>query len=125
MAKVTKIHQGKQTVRRHFIGEWLELKNMSVTDLVSALNDPDRDMSYPEIDKTQVYRWMKGQMPQAPMQARIAAVLGFEGEPERLLQDPTMDWLSTFFRDKTEEQKQKAIDMLKLLFDDRKTGTEG
>ena len=125
MAKVTKIHQGKQTIRRHFIGEWLETKGMAVSDLVAALNDPDRDSSLPEIDKTQVYRWLKGQMPGASTQARLAAIFGFEGEPGRLLQDPTIDWLSEFFRDKTEEQKQKAIDILKLLFDDKRTGTGG
>ena len=125
MAKVTKIHQGKQTVRRHYIGEWLELKNMAVSDLVAALNDPDRDSSLPEIDKTQVYRWLKGQMPGAATQARLAAIFGFEGEPERLLQDPSIDWISHFFKDKTEEQKQKAIDMLKILFSDSRTGTDG
>lgn len=126
MSKVTKIHQGKQTIRRHFIGEWLEAKHMSVADLLAALNDPERDMSFPEVDKTQVYRWMRGQMPQAHMQARIAAALGFDGEPEKLMQDPTMDWLATFFRDKTDEQKEKAIQMLKLMFDNMpKDGTNG
>lgn len=125
MAKVTKIHQGKQPVRRHFINEWLEAKQMTPVDLIEALNNPDRPMEYGEVDKSQVYRWLKGQMPQAAMQARVAAALGFEGEPDKLLQDPTMDWLSNFFRDKTEEQKEKAIQMLKLLFDTTKTGTDG
>lgn len=98
---------------------------MTPVDLVDALNDPDRSMDLTEVDKSQVYRWLKGQMPQAAMQNRIAAALGFEGEPEKLLQDPTMDWLADFFRDKTEEQKEKAIQMLKLLFDNNKTGTNG
>ena len=103
----------------------MEAKNLSVMDLVALLNDPDRDMALQEVDKTQVYRWLRGQMPQAPMQARIAAALGFEGETERLLIDPTMDWLTDFFRDKTEEQKEKAIQMLKLMFDTQKDGTNG
>lgn len=125
MAKVTKIHQGKQPVRRHYLAEWLEAKQMTPTDLLDVLNDPDRSMGLTEVDKSQVYRWIKGQMPQPAMQMRIAGALGFENEPDKLLQDPTMDWLSDFFRDKTEEQKEKAVQMLKLLFADIKTGTDG
>lgn len=98
---------------------------MTPVDLLAALNDPDRSMSLTEVDKSQVYRWLKGQMPQPAMQSRIAGILGFEDEPERLLQDPTMDWLSEFFRDKTEEQKEKAIQMLKLWFSENRTGTDG
>lgn len=125
MAKVTKIHQGKQPIRRHYLAEWLEAKQMTPTDLLDILNDPDRSMGLTEVDKSQVYRWIKGQMPQPAMQMRIAGALGFENEPDKLLQDPTMDWLSDFFRDKTEEQKEKAVQMLKLLFADIKTGTDG
>lgn len=98
---------------------------MTPVDLIEALNDPERSMDFTEVDKSQVYRWLKGQMPQAAMQLRIAAALGFEGEPDKLLQDPTMDWLAEFFRDKTEEQKEKAIQMLKLMFEQTKTGTGG
>ncbi len=98
---------------------------MTAPDLLAVLNDPERSMDLPEIDKSQVYRWMKGQMPQASAQIRIAGALGFEDDPEKLFQDPTMDWLAAFFRDKTEEQKEKAIQMLKLWFSEDKTGTDG
>lgn len=125
MSKVAKIHQGKQPVRRHYLVEWMEAKNMTAPDLLAVLNDPERSMDLPEIDKSQVYRWMKGQMPQASAQIRIAGALGFEDDPEKLFQDPTMDWLAAFFRDKTEEQKEKAIQMLKLWFSEDKTGTDG
>lgn len=125
MGKITNIHQGKQPVRRHFIAEWLEAKNMTPMDLLDALNDPERSMDLGEVDKSQVYRWLKGQMPQAPMQRRIAGAFGFEDQPDKLLQDPTIDWLSSFFEDKTESQKEKAIQMLKLMFPEGKTGTDG
>jgi hypothetical protein len=125
MAKISKIHQDKQPIRRHYLAEWLNAKGMSPVDLLAALNDPERSMTLAEVDKSQVYRWIKGQMPNPKMQSRIAGVLGFEDEPERLLQDPSMDWFSEFFRDKTEEQKQKAIQILKLWFEENKTGTEG
>jgi hypothetical protein len=126
MPNISKIHQNKQPIRRHYIVEWLEAKGMTPVDLISALNDPERSMDLPEVDKSQVYRWLKGQMPQAAMQYRVAAALGFEGEPEKLLQDPALDWLNGFFKDKTEEQKEKAIQVLKLMFESAgKDGTNG
>lgn len=125
MATVSKIHGNKRPIRRHYLAEWLEARGLKAMDLVELLNDPERSSEYSEIDKTQVYRWLRGQMPQPAMQVRIAAALGFEDDPDKLLQDPTLDWLSDFFRDKTEEQKEKAIQMLKLMFSEDKTGTTG
>ena len=125
MATVSKIHGNKRPIRRHYLAEWLEARGLKAMDLVELLNDPERSSEYSEIDKTQVYRWLRGQMPQPAMQLRIAAALGFEDDPDKLLQDPTLDWLSDFFRDKTEEQKDKAIQMLKLMFSEDKTGTTG
>lgn len=97
---------------------------MTPVDLLNSLNDPDRNMEFGEVDKSQVYRWLKGQMPNPGMQLRLAAVLGFEGEPERILQHPTIDWLSEFFRERTEAETEKAIQMLKLMFPGTKTGTD-
>lgn len=125
MATVSRIHGNKRPIRRHYLAEWLEARGLKAMDLVELLNDPERSSEYSEIDKTQVYRWLRGQMPQPAMQVRIAAALGFEDDPDKLLQDPTLDWLSDFFRDKTEEQKEKAIQMLKLMFGEDKTGTTG
>lgn len=116
MAKISKIHQGKQPVRRHYIAEWLDAKGMTPVDLLNTLNDPERSMDLTEVDKSQVYRWLKGQLPHPSMQGRISGALGFADEPEKILQDPTIDWLYQFFRDKTDEQKEAAITVLKLFF---------
>ena len=94
MAKVSKIHQSKQPVRRHYLAEWLEARSLKPMDLVELLNDPERSSEFTEIDKTQVYRWLRGQLPHPGTQLRIASVLGFEGEPEKLMQHPSIDWLS-------------------------------
>lgn len=123
MTKVSKIHQNKQPVRRHYLAEWLEARGMKPMDLVELLNDPERSSEFSEIDKTQVYRWLRGQLPQPATQLRIASALGFEGEPEKLLQHPSMDWLSEFFKKRTEDETEKAIQMLKLMFPEGKTGT--
>lgn len=97
---------------------------MSVADLLEKLNDPDRPMALKEVDKSQAYRWLKGQMPQPQMQKRIADSLDME-DPAQLLRNPTDDWLARFFDDKTEKQKESAVQMLKLWFESQKTGTDG
>jgi transcriptional regulator with XRE-family HTH domain len=124
MAKVTKIHQSKSPVRRHFIAEWMEARGMSASDLVEALNDPDRFSELGYIDKSQVYRWLKGQMPQAAHQARIAAALGHEDDPSIILRAPEADWLARFFEDRSREELERMKTMLEAAFP-RKTGSGG
>lgn len=113
MEPVTQIHKSKQPRRPHFIAEWAEARNMSQADLARELG----------ADKSVISRWFNGTTPGTDWQERLAAL--FNCEPDSLFRDPHDDWLAKFFRDKTEEQKQKAIDMLKLLFDEQRTGTGG
>lgn len=123
MASVSRIHPGKQPVRRHFLNEWLEAKGMKPMDLLDALNDPDRMSDLPIIDKSQVYRWLKGQLPQAAQQKRIAQAIG--QEPEDLLRHPIDDWLAKFFSDRTREEAERAKKMLEAAFPPTLTGTDG
>lgn len=116
MAKITKIHQNKRTVRRHFLAEWLEARNMKPMDLVELLNDPDRSADFAEVDKAQVYRWLKGQMPQAAMQMRIAAALGFEDDPTKFLRPPEADWVMDFFEGRSREELERMKTMLQAAF---------
>lgn len=111
MKKLTRIHAGKQPVRRHFIKEWMEVRGIEPADLVEAL----------DVDKSQVYRWIKGQLPQPKYQERIAAM--FELEPEALLRHPDDDWMARFFegRDIAERERiKKAMELSWPL----KTGTD-
>lgn len=123
MSKVTKIHQSKQPVRRHFLGEWLEARELTPPALLELLNDPDRANEYGEVDKSQVYRWLKGQLPQPHMQIRLAAVLGFEGDPGKLLRPPEVDWMNDFFQDKSREERARIKMMLEAAFPTQKSGT--
>lgn len=109
------IHQGKEPVRRHFLKEWLDDKGMTPTELLEALNDPERSMDLPGIDKSQVYRWLKGQMPQKAMQVRIAAALEMK-DPAELLRAPQDDWLTKFFEERSLEEKERARQMLEAAF---------
>ena len=45
---------------------------MEVMDLVRLLNEPE---DAPPLDKSQVYKWLKGQLPRGPNLLRVAAAL--------------------------------------------------
>lgn len=114
MSNTTKIHQGKTPIRIHFIEEWAEKRGLRQKDIVSEL----------DVDKGLVSKWFnKGVLPGPEYLERLAALFGTD--VHGLFQDPEDDWLAKFFRDKTEEQKEKAIQMLKIMFDNKKEGTNG
>lgn len=100
---------------------------MDPMDLVNALNEAE-DMSEAPIDKSQIYKWLKGQLPHAPTQLRIAAaleLLNFETgqpDPELLLAHPSQDWIARKFKDRSTADFERAKQMLELAFPD-KTGT--
>lgn len=120
MAKLARIHQNKQPIRRHFLPEWLEAKGLDAPALLALLNDPDRSSHLNEVEKSQVYRWLKGQMPGPAHQERVAAVLQIE--PEALLRHPDDDWVARFLdgRDKDEVLRIKAT--LESAFPKKGTG---
>lgn len=115
MTNITKIHQGKQPVRRHYIAEWLEVRGMSPMDLLAALNDPERSIDLAEVDKSQVYRWLKGQLPHPPMQLRIKEVLELDDAGD-LLRPPENDWFAQFIKDRDEDEIARMKLMLETAF---------
>lgn len=115
MSNISKIHQDKQPVRRHFIAEWLQARGMSAMDLLGALNDPDRPMELSEVDKSQVYRWLKGQLPHSSMQLRIKDALGLD-DPADLLREPDNDWFSQFFKDRSDDEIERMKVLLETAF---------
>lgn len=73
-----------------------------------------------DADRSTVYRWLKGQLPQPDMQERLAAL--FEIEPEALLRSPDDDWLSRFFEGRAREDRERIKQAMELAWP--KTGTE-
>ncbi len=127
MTQVTEIHKNKSPVRRHFLAEWLEWRNLTPADLLDALNDPERSMDLGYIDKSQVYRWLKGQMPQPAMQRRIAEGLDLN-DPADLLRapDPIGDWFVEFVRGRSADEIERIQQTLQAAFPSTdKTGTDG
>lgn len=127
MGKTSTIHDRKGTFRRHCLAEWLEERRMDPMDLLNALNESGAEEP---IQKSQVYRWLKGQLPHKPTQIRIAAVLNLldiesgEPAPELLMRKPEEVWFALKIRNRSEEERERIKQMIELAFPDR-TGTNG
>jgi transcriptional regulator with XRE-family HTH domain len=109
----TVIHAGKTPIRIHFIVEWAERRNLKQTDIVREIG----------ADKGLVSRWFDGTVPKAEYLEKLAGLFGTT--VHGIFRHPDDDWLTKFFHDKTEEQKEKAIQMLRLMFQSNRTGTDG
>jgi hypothetical protein len=126
MKQVSKIHQQKTPNRRHYINEWLEIREMDAMDLLRELNEADT--SLPAIDKSQVYRWLKGQLPQRHMQARIAGALSIvdvetgDPDPAGIFRDPNLDWFARQVKDRSEDELRRLRSIVENAFPP-KTGT--
>lgn len=109
-----KIHAGKTPVRRHFIPEWAEKRDISQSEIGREIG----------ADKSLVSRWFSGTKPGEEYLQKLAALLVHQDkdatDPDvaALFRDPNDDWLMKFFKDRSEAEKEKAIEMLKLMFRD-------
>lgn len=111
MKRITQIHGRKKPIRRHFLAEWLEARNMEPMDLVNALNESGQ---YEYLDKTQVYRWLRGTLPQPENQRRIEAELRIE--ENALLRHPDQDWLAEFFAGRQKEETERIKQAMELAW---------
>ena len=113
MSNVTQIHSDKTPIRVHFIVEWAEKRNLKQADIVREVG----------ADKGLVSRWFDGTVPKQEYLEKLAAL--FDTDIHGIFRHPEDDWLARFFRNKSEEQRAHAIEMLRLLFkNDDKTGTD-
>lgn len=113
MSNIDKIHGNKTPQRIHFIPEWAEKRGLKQADIAREL----------DVEKGLVSKWFRGTLPKFDYLERLSSLLATD--VSGLFRHPDDDWLSQFFKDKTEEQKEQAIDMLKLFFKHTKTGTDG
>lgn len=77
---------------------------MRASDLIEQL----------DADRSTVYRWLDGQMPQPHWQERIAAL--FSIEPDVLLRHPDDDWLARFFQGRNEEEIARIKQAMELAW---------
>ena len=112
MSNIPKIHADKTPHRIHFLPEWAEKRDLKQVDIVREIG----------ADKGLVSKWWKGVLPKPEYLEKLAAL--FHTDVPGLFRHPDDDWLAKFFRDKTEDQKEAAISMLKILFEQqRRDGT--
>jgi transcriptional regulator with XRE-family HTH domain len=106
MDDVLRIHHGKTPVRIHFIAEWAALRGLKAVDIVNDLG----------ADPATVSRWFnEGNVPSAKYLEPLAEYLGAP-DANALFHDPQDDWIARLFQNVSENQKQKAIDVLTILF---------
>lgn len=129
MPKVSKIHSGKQSFRRHYLGEWMEERGMDPMEFLDAINE-GAGMEVSIIDKSQVYRWLKGQLPQKKTQMRIAAALGLldietnAPDPEMLLAHPAQIWIAGKLKGRSRDEINRVKQAVEAVLPTR-TGTDG
>lgn len=99
-------HYSSDIPRRHYIAEWSEKRGVKQADIVREIG----------ADKGSVSRWfVAGIIPTEKYLKPLADFLQVD-EVVDLFRHPDDDWLAKMFRDKTEEQKEAAIQMLKIFF---------
>lgn len=113
MSNVTKIHASKTPIRIHYIVEWAEKRGLKQADIVEQI----------DADKGSVSRWFSGTLPKPEYLERLADLFGTD--IHGLFRHPDDDWIARFLTSRSKQEKERAIDVLKLMFDSDKTGTEG
>lgn len=113
MNNPTEIHADKTPKRIHFIVEWAEKRNLKQADIVREIG----------ADKGLVSRWFDGTVPKGDYLIKLADLFGTD--IHGIFRHPDDDWLAKFFQDKTDRQREDAIQMLKLFFQRTRDGTNG
>lgn len=122
MNSLVRIHKGKQPISKHYLKEWLDERDMGAMDLLDEINKALPD----PIDKSQVYRWLKGQMPHDDMLVRIAGVLSIVDaetgapDPRGVLRDPNVDWIAQKLRGRSEDEVERVKQILDAAFPPKK-----
>ncbi|WP_037431614.1 helix-turn-helix domain-containing protein [Sinorhizobium fredii] len=101
--------------RLHFIPEWADKKGMKQVEVALRVG----------ASQSVVSRWYAGNMPLNDYLAKLADLFGIE--VHGLFLHPDEYWISRMLRGRSPAERQKAIDMLELLFkdEDGRTGTNG
>lgn len=117
MAQSAQTNEKDTGTRIHYIPEWATLRSMRQADIVKAF---PADMN---VNKSTVSRWFKGSLPEKRHLEGLGEIFGIE--PASLFRHPDDDWIAKFFRERTEAERDRAIEVLKAMFRNSHTGTNG
>jgi len=113
LTRTDQIHGGKTPVRRHYLPERAEARNLSQAEIARELG----------VEKSTVSRWFAGTVPDSKNLDRLAALLHLD-EPADLFRDPSDDWMTRFLRGRNEDEVDRIRATLEAAFP-KPTGTEG
>lgn len=98
MAQLSKIHEGKETRRTHFIKEWAEKRGLKQADVAKEL----------DVERSTVQRWFSGALPsKADHLERLTALFSLE-EPSGLFRHPDDDWIYRLLSGRDEAEKNRV-----------------
>ena len=98
------IHPSKQPRRPHYIGEWMERRNLKAIDLAREIG----------ADRGLVSRWLDGASPGKEWQQKLGEFFGC-GE-DGIFRDPDEDWLRRFFEGRKREEIERIKATLETAF---------
>jgi transcriptional regulator with XRE-family HTH domain len=107
MSNIQSLKARKSPMRLHFIIEWAEKRNLKQADIAREVG----------VDPGNVSRWYDGKLPKPEYLEKLAAL--FHTDVHGLFRHPDEDWVARLFRNKTDQEKRKALEMLKLLFEEQ------
>lgn len=111
MTQVARIHSGKTPQRIHYIAEWTAHRNLKQADLVRNL----------PVDKSTVSRWFGGSLPKEEHLRLLAEFL--HTDVPGLFRHPDDDWIARMLRDRSDEERTRIVQIIKLSVP--RTGTDG
>lgn len=110
MLKPEHIHSLNSPNHRHYIVEWADHRGLRQADITAEIG----------VDKGTVSRWFSGTIPSDQWIMRLAEMLGTTRDG--LFRDPHDDWFVQFFRDRSDEERERARVMLEAAFPIKKAG---
>ncbi|MBZ7921634.1 helix-turn-helix transcriptional regulator [Ensifer adhaerens] len=114
MNNIKPLHVVDMPERLHFIPEWAKSKGMKQVEVALRVGASQGVVS----------RWYAGNVPSSEYLPKLAELFGTD--VHGLFRHPDEEWIAQLLRTRTPAERNKAIEMLLLLFkDDERTGTEG
>ena len=104
MPRPSKPIPGNRDLRFHYIPEWAEHRAFRQSDIARELG----------VDKSSVFRWFEGNLPAEKHLVALADL--FNCEITSLFRHPDDDWLSAFFKSRTQEERDRLRALIDIAF---------
>ncbi|MEY9098865.1 transcriptional regulator with XRE-family HTH domain [Sinorhizobium fredii] len=116
MSNIKHLHVVDMPERLHFVPEWAQRKGMKQVEVALRIGATQGLVS----------RWFAGTVPSTDYLQKLADLFGTD--IHGLFRHPDEEWIARLLRGRSPAERQKAVEMLMLLFkddEDDRTGTRG